>query len=143
MERQGPGSKTQLKKDRQPSLRKTSPEVAREMLDAWFAEAVRPEEQVYVDQLREIEREVGRRAVFDGQRLELQRLRATAEDLDVDRRRPLAGRETLCEELFEGGFEAPGQSRRLLLIGALAGEDEHEHEARGGGRPRLRLVREP
>ncbi len=38
------------------SLRKTSPEVAREMLDAWFAEAVRPEEQVYVDQLREIER---------------------------------------------------------------------------------------
>ena len=38
------------------SLRKTSPEVAREMLDAWFTEAVRPEEQVYVDQLREIER---------------------------------------------------------------------------------------
>lgn len=37
------------------SLRATSPEIAREILDAWFAEKVREEERVYVAQLKEIE----------------------------------------------------------------------------------------
>jgi ribose 5-phosphate isomerase B len=37
------------------SLRATSPEVAKEILDAWFAETVRPEEAATIDQLKEIE----------------------------------------------------------------------------------------
>ncbi len=37
------------------SLRATSPEVAKEILDAWFSETVRPEERATIDQLKEIE----------------------------------------------------------------------------------------
>jgi ribose 5-phosphate isomerase B len=37
------------------SLRATSPEVAKEILDAWFAETVRPEEVATIDQLKEVE----------------------------------------------------------------------------------------
>ncbi len=37
------------------SLRATSPEVAQEILDAWFSETVRPEERATIDQLRDIE----------------------------------------------------------------------------------------
>ncbi|HEX9374597.1 MAG TPA: RpiB/LacA/LacB family sugar-phosphate isomerase [Roseiflexaceae bacterium] len=37
------------------SLRTTTPELAREILDAWFAGECPPEEQVYVDQVRAIE----------------------------------------------------------------------------------------
>ena len=37
------------------SLRATSTEVGREILDAWFSEQVRPEEQVYIEQLKEID----------------------------------------------------------------------------------------
>ncbi len=37
------------------SLRATSTEVAKEILDAWFAETVRPEEIATIDQLKEIE----------------------------------------------------------------------------------------
>ena len=37
------------------SLRATATEIAREMLDAWFSETVRPEEMVYIDQLKAIE----------------------------------------------------------------------------------------
>lgn len=37
------------------SLRATSPEVAKEILDAWYAETVRPEEIATIDHLKEIE----------------------------------------------------------------------------------------
>jgi ribose 5-phosphate isomerase B len=37
------------------SLRKTSTEVAKEILDAWFAESVLDEERFYVEQVAEIE----------------------------------------------------------------------------------------
>jgi ribose 5-phosphate isomerase B len=37
------------------SLRTTTPELAREILDAWFGSEFPPEEQVYVDQVRAIE----------------------------------------------------------------------------------------
>ena len=37
------------------SLRATSPEVAKEILEAWFSETVRPEEKATIDQLTEIE----------------------------------------------------------------------------------------
>jgi ribose 5-phosphate isomerase B len=37
------------------SLRATSPEVAKEILDEWFSETVRPEEIATIDQLKEIE----------------------------------------------------------------------------------------
>lgn len=37
------------------SLRATSPDVAREILDAWYAEAVRPDEVATIAQLDEIE----------------------------------------------------------------------------------------
>ena len=37
------------------SLRATSPEVAKEILDAWFSETVRPEEKATIDHLKEIE----------------------------------------------------------------------------------------
>lgn len=37
------------------SLRKTSTEVAKEILDAWFSESVLEEEKVYVEQVSEIE----------------------------------------------------------------------------------------
>jgi ribose 5-phosphate isomerase B len=37
------------------SLRATSPEVAKEILEAWFSETVRPEEAATIDQLKEIE----------------------------------------------------------------------------------------
>jgi ribose 5-phosphate isomerase B len=37
------------------SLRATSPEVAKEILDAWFSETVRPEERATIDQLKDIE----------------------------------------------------------------------------------------
>ena len=37
------------------SLRATSPDMAKEILDAWFAETVRPEEVATIDQLKEIE----------------------------------------------------------------------------------------
>lgn len=37
------------------SLRATTPEIAREILDAWFSTAFPPEEQVYIDQLHAIE----------------------------------------------------------------------------------------
>jgi ribose 5-phosphate isomerase B len=37
------------------SLRATSPEVAKEILDAWFAETVRPEEIATIDHLKDIE----------------------------------------------------------------------------------------
>lgn len=37
------------------SLRATSTEVGREILDAWFSEQVRPEERVHIEQLKEIE----------------------------------------------------------------------------------------
>jgi ribose 5-phosphate isomerase RpiB len=38
------------------SLRKTSTEVAKEILDAWFSERVLEEEKIYVEQVGEIER---------------------------------------------------------------------------------------
>ncbi len=37
------------------SLRATSPEVAKEILDAWYSETVRPEETATIDHLKEIE----------------------------------------------------------------------------------------
>ncbi|MBN1221420.1 MAG: RpiB/LacA/LacB family sugar-phosphate isomerase [Anaerolineae bacterium] len=37
------------------SLRATSPEVAKEILEAWFSETVRPEEIATIDQLKDIE----------------------------------------------------------------------------------------
>jgi ribose 5-phosphate isomerase B len=37
------------------SLRATSPEVAKEILDAWFTETVRPDEVATIDHLKEIE----------------------------------------------------------------------------------------
>jgi ribose 5-phosphate isomerase B len=37
------------------SLRKTSTEVAKEILDAWFSESVLEEEKIYVEQVGEIE----------------------------------------------------------------------------------------
>ncbi len=37
------------------SLRATSPEVAKEILDAWFSETVRPEEIATINQLKDIE----------------------------------------------------------------------------------------
>ncbi|PDW01579.1 RpiB/LacA/LacB family sugar-phosphate isomerase [Candidatus Viridilinea mediisalina] len=37
------------------SLRTTTSEVAREILDAWFATSSPPEEQVYIDQVRALE----------------------------------------------------------------------------------------
>jgi ribose 5-phosphate isomerase B len=37
------------------SLRATSPEVAKEILDAWFSETVRPEEIATIDHLKDIE----------------------------------------------------------------------------------------
>lgn len=37
------------------SLRATTPEIAREILDAWFSSSSPPEEQVYIDQVRAIE----------------------------------------------------------------------------------------
>jgi ribose 5-phosphate isomerase B len=37
------------------SLRATSPEVAKEILDAWFSETVRSEEMTTIDHLKEIE----------------------------------------------------------------------------------------
>jgi len=37
------------------SLRATSPEVAKEILDEWFSETVRPEEIATIDHLKEIE----------------------------------------------------------------------------------------
>lgn len=41
------------------SLRATSPEVAKEILDAWYSETVRPEEIATIGQLREIEERHG------------------------------------------------------------------------------------
>jgi ribose 5-phosphate isomerase B len=38
------------------SLRKTSTEVAKEILDAWFSESVLEEEKIYIEQVSEIER---------------------------------------------------------------------------------------
>ena len=38
------------------SLRATSTEVAREILDAWFAESLRPGEEIYIQQVSEIEK---------------------------------------------------------------------------------------
>jgi RpiB/LacA/LacB family sugar-phosphate isomerase len=38
------------------SLRKTSTEVAKEILDAWFSEKVLEEEKIYVEQVSDIER---------------------------------------------------------------------------------------
>ena len=38
------------------SLRAVSPEVAREILDAWFAEEVLPEEKPFIEQLDEIDK---------------------------------------------------------------------------------------
>lgn len=43
------------------SLRATSPEVAKEILDAWFSESVRPDELPTIDQLKEIEARHARR----------------------------------------------------------------------------------
>ena len=37
------------------SLRATSPEVAKEILDSWYAETVQPEEMTTIDHLKEIE----------------------------------------------------------------------------------------
>jgi len=37
------------------SLRATSPEVAKEILDAWYTETVRPEERATINHLKEIE----------------------------------------------------------------------------------------
>ncbi len=37
------------------SLRATSPEVAKEILDAWYSETVRPEETATIDHLKDIE----------------------------------------------------------------------------------------
>lgn len=37
------------------SLRATSPEVAKEILDVWFSETVRPEEKATIDHLKDIE----------------------------------------------------------------------------------------
>ena len=37
------------------SLRATSPEVAKEILDAWYSETVRPEEMATIDHLKDIE----------------------------------------------------------------------------------------
>ena len=37
------------------SLRATSPQIANEILDAWFAEQVRPEEKPFIDQFEEID----------------------------------------------------------------------------------------
>ena len=37
------------------SLRATSTEIAREILQAWFSEGLRPGEEVYIEQLNEIE----------------------------------------------------------------------------------------
>ena len=42
------------------SLRATSEAIAKEILDAWFSESVRQEERVFVDQVRQIERQYGR-----------------------------------------------------------------------------------
>jgi ribose 5-phosphate isomerase B len=42
------------------SLRATPEAVATEILDAWFTEQVRPEEQQYVEQVRDIERKYGK-----------------------------------------------------------------------------------
>ncbi len=42
------------------SLRATSEEVAREILDAWFAEKVKPGEEQFVEQVRQIERKYAR-----------------------------------------------------------------------------------
>jgi ribose 5-phosphate isomerase RpiB len=37
------------------SLRATSTEVAKEILDAWYSETVRPEEMATIDHLKDIE----------------------------------------------------------------------------------------
>jgi ribose 5-phosphate isomerase B len=44
------------------SLRATSPEVAREILDAWYSESVRPDELPTINQLQEIEARHARRS---------------------------------------------------------------------------------
>jgi len=43
------------------SLRATSPEVAKEILEAWFSETVQPEEIATIDQLKEIEARHGQK----------------------------------------------------------------------------------
>ena len=42
------------------SLRATSPEIAKEILDAWFSEEVRAEEKPYIDQFDEIDKKYAR-----------------------------------------------------------------------------------